>query len=169
MMVIQKRDYKLNGLLEDGSDAVDELANEFENGNTAYVCDMISEIAHSYTPIYYNEIWENARYISDYIEQAISDGFVDTSNLDLMKTLQTGYYVYYTEVLYENYDVIAFNKVSNDVNIYLSEQNKSVDEDLLEAKIDTELALFDSNSRINDIDEITKVIIELIEDGDFDE
>ena len=132
MMVIQKRDYKLNGLLEDGSDAVDELANEFENGNSAYVCDMVSEIADSYTPMYYNSIWENAKDISEYIEQAVSDGLVDTRNLDLMKTFQAGYYVYYTEALYDNFEVIAFNKVANDVNIYISEQNKSVDEDLVE-------------------------------------
>ena len=93
---------------------------------------------------------------------------MDTSDFSLTKAFQAGYYLYNQEVLYENFDVIAFNKVANDVNIYLSEQNKSVDEDLLESKIDTELALFDSNSRINDVDEITKVIIELIEDGDFD-
>ena len=169
MMVIQKRDYKLNDLLADVSDAIDELANEFKNGNDAYVCDMISEIAENYTPISYNAIWESAKDISEYIEQAVSDGLVDTRNLDLMKTFQAGYYVYYTEALYENFEVIAFNKVANDVNMYLSEQNKSVDEDLLEAKIDTELALFDNNNRINDVDEITKAIIELIEDGDFDE
>ena len=77
--------------------------------------------------------------------------------------------MYYTEVLYENFEIIAFNKVVDDVNIYLKEQNKECDEQLLEAQIEVELALFDNNSRIFEIGDIVKAIIELIEDGDFDE
>ena len=168
-MVIQKRDYKLNGLLTYELYSIESLAERFENGSTSYGCDAIHETADDYTPIYYSDIWENVKKIDEYVEQAISDGLVDMNDFSLTRAFQAGYHLYHTEVLYENFDVIAFNKVANDVNIYLSKQNKSVDEDLLEAKIDTELALFDSNSRINDIDEITKVIIELIEDGDFDE
>ena len=169
IMAIEKLDYKLNGILDCELDIIEELANDFDQDNSSYVCDAISEKADSYTPIYYNEIWENARDIDEYIEQAVSEGFVDTSNFDLMKLFQAGYYVYNTEVLYENFGIIAFNKVVDYVNIYLNEQNKYCDEKLLEEQIGVELALFDSNNRISDIGDIVKAIIELIEDGDFDE
>ena len=168
-MTIEKRDYKLNGLLDGEVDAIEELATEFDNNSDAYVCDAITETADSYIPVYNYDLWENARDISEYIEQAVSEGLVDTSNLDLMKTFQAGYYVYYTEVLYENFEIIAFNKVVDGVNIYLKEQNKECDEQMLEAQIEVELALFDNNSRIFEIEHIVKAVIDLIEDGDFDE
>jgi len=140
-------------------------------GGSTYVCDAIAEIADSNTPIHYNEIWEHARDISEYIEQAISEGLVDTSgnNIDLIKIFQAGYYEYNTALLYKNLDSVAFNMVATQLNEYFNtlseEQLESLDFEEIEETVESKTENFDNNNYLSVIDDIVAELKEEIEEG----
>ncbi|AGB62674.1 hypothetical protein [Bacillus phage phiAGATE] len=112
--MLETTGYRLIGILEDEVDALQSLENEYD-GNT-YIGDAITEIADSFSPTYDSKLWKNAEHIEEYIEEAVSSGLVDTSNFNLTKMFQAGYYVYYTESLYKNLDAVLYNYSVNLVN-----------------------------------------------------
>lgn len=157
--------YDNNELLGNEIDVLEEFSSY--NGSM-YVCDAISELADSYIPIYDNDVWKDAYEISDYIEQAISEGLVDTSDINLVKIFQGGYYCYYTELLNNNLDAIAFNIIANNINMYLQSidaDNLDLDLDEIEEQINDGIKNFDNNSYISDLDEITNDIIDGIKES----
>lgn len=97
--------------------AMDDDDNAFSNFNDysdgTYICDAISEIADGMVDIYNGALWENAPKVSDYIESAIDEGLVDTSNFDLMRCFQAGEYEYYRVALYDNLDELYCNYILN--------------------------------------------------------
>lgn len=100
-------------------DAMGDDDNAFSNFNDysggTYICDAIAEIADGMVDIYNGDLWENAPKVSDYIEQAMEEGLVDTSsrNFSLTNAFQAGEYEYYTAALYKNLDELACNYMLN--------------------------------------------------------
>lgn len=119
---IELKSYKLLKCLENDESVIKNVF-DYQNEDS-YLCDIIMEIADSHTAIYNHQLWENAPKIQEYITEALEQGLVDTTNgIDLMKIFQVGEYQYYTELLYNNLDEIAYNYVANIVNEYISNDN----------------------------------------------
>lgn len=100
-------------------DAMDDDDNAFScfndySGGT-YICDAITEIADGMVDIYNGDLWENAPKVSEYVEQAMAEGLVDTSSRDfsLTNAFQAGEYEYYTAALYKNLDELSCNYILN--------------------------------------------------------
>lgn len=139
--------------LEDIGDEVDVIGQFSEYSGSTYICDAISEIADGAIPIYNGEIWENVSTIQEYIEQAMNEGLVDTSNADLTKIFQTGYYQYYTQLLYNNLEDMIFNFAVDALNNRITElEGLDIDEDELEEYLSGELNI-DNNNTFDDIEE----------------
>lgn len=84
---------------------IGEFGEEFANYNQGYICDIISEIADNNTPIYYNDIWEEAKENQEYIEEALQEFGTPTDsngNVDLIKIFQQGIYLKNEQEIYEN-------------------------------------------------------------------
>lgn len=143
--------------------AIDELSNY---SDSQYICDAISEIADSYIPIYTNAVWENASDISEYIEDAISQGLGSLEN-GLISVFQSGYYNYYTQVLYNNFDSFKFNYVALALNEYINAHKLNLDIDSLESEIENEIEKIDNNDLFSYIKECIEFIVERIEEGNF--
>lgn len=86
-----------------------------------YICDVISEIADSNIDIYYYDLFKWLPDNYSYVEEAIENGLVDTSNADIPKMIQAGQYEYNTQNLYENLDSImlyyCLDYIENTLNI----------------------------------------------------
>lgn len=164
---ISSKDYSLNHILDDESDFLDSFSD-----HSGYIGDAIMEMADSYTPIYNGDIWDGASKIADYIEQAISEGIAPTegSGVDLMKIFQSGYYVYYSEIAYENLATLMYNYIAEKVNEHLNTMDTS-NIDLGEVESELELAIEskDNNDSFDDLDDIATGLIERIDEGEFNE
>ena len=86
--------------------------------NSAYICDVISEIADGNTSIYNGNLWDWAKDNYEYCEDAISEGLYDTSkDFDLMRLFQVGQYLQIQQELYKNItDILKWYAV-NDLGI----------------------------------------------------
>lgn len=165
MEKIELREYDLIGILNDEEDCLERF-KEYE-GNT-YVCDAITQIADNAIPIYYNEIWEHARDISEFIEEAKAQGLCE-GNISLEQMFQMGYYEYYIQSLYNNLDTMVFNMIAEQVNDFLEDFHSDIEIDLceIEEKIEEASHDFDNNKRMSRIIDEAKDIISDIEDGEF--
>lgn len=165
---ITKRDYKLNYILDDEIDAVEEMLDR-----TGYLCDAVSETADSFIPIYTSDVWDNASKISEYIEEAISEGIApvhgNSSDIDLIRIFQSGYYVYYQSVIYDNLDEIVFNYVAEKINEYLGTVDNvdSIDIDGVNDAIENAVANIDNNDDYDALDDIANGIIENIDNEEY--
>jgi hypothetical protein len=163
---MELREYDLIGILDDEIDAVESLLNDYD-GST-HVCDAITEIADNFIPTYNSDVWENAADIRDYIEEAVDNGLVDTSNFDLIATFQAGYYEYYSQSLNANTEHVLFNYVANLVNEFLEgltpEQSEQIDMDELEMRINSNLDEYDNNSYFSDLEDYAAEIVEELEE-----
>ena len=148
--MLERKDYQSLNCIDDDVDVCKEL----EDG-TGYICDAIIETADSNVSIYNNNLWEHAPAIRDYIEEAIENGLVDTSKVDLMKIFQAGEYEYYYQVLYDNLKTIIYNIAVEYIN--KEYPDIEIDEDDLENALDG----IDNN---DDFDRITETVDEFIED-----
>ncbi|UGO46098.1 ocr-like anti-restriction [Bacillus phage vB_BanS_Chewbecca] len=164
--MIELKDYELNNILEDEEDVLERF---YEYNGSTYICDATGEIADNAIPIYNHQIWENASDIQEHIEEALSNGLVDTSGeVDLIKIFQAGYYEYYNQSLSENLDILCYNYVAKLVNDYLqNEDTDSIDEDAIESRIESETDSYDHNNTFDALEEIAKEIIEEIKEEEF--
>jgi hypothetical protein len=164
--MLELKGYNLLGELNDEQDLLESFISDHKF--TTYVCDAITEAADSATPIYYNDIWEHARDISEYIEEAVSEGLVDTSNFDLSQTFQAGYIRYYTQSLYNNLDAMVYNYIVEEVNDYINELDEmlisELDMEAIEERIEDEAGDFDNNNQMSIIDDIIQGVKELIDE-----
>ncbi len=171
MTTIELKDYNLLGNLNDEESMLDEFFGNY-SGST-YICDAIHEHVDGYIPIYYSDIWENAKDIQEYIEQAVSEGLVDVSskNFDLMRMFQIGYYEFYSSSIYNNIEVLIYNKISNNINEYLNnleeEDIDKIEVELIEEEIENVSDNYDYNNTFSEIEDEARRIIESIEDGEF--
>jgi hypothetical protein len=165
---ISSQDYKLIEILDGDVDVVEEMLDQ-----SGYLCDAISSVADSNVPIYNGEIWEGASSISEYIESAIEEGLapVSSGDVDLMKIFQAGYFQYYTTLLYDNLDSIAFNFIAEKVNEFLNglEDTSHLDIDEIEEAIEDTTDNTDNNDTFDDLADKANEIIERINNGEFGE
>lgn len=164
--MIELKGYELNNILSDEEDALESF---YEYGEGTYICDATTAIADNYIPIYTHEVWSNASDIQEYIEEALSNGLVDTtSEVDLIKIFQAGYYEYYSQSLNDNLDILCFNYVAKKVNDYLhNEDTSNIDEDAIESRIESETEDYDHNNMFDSLDDIANEIIEEIKEEAF--
>lgn len=172
--MLELKEYNVRGILDDETSVLEDFISNYID-NSAYICDAITEQADSAIPIYYADIWKNAKDISEYIEDAISEGLapVDGNDIDLQRIFQAGYYNFYTSLLYDNLDIIAYNTVVSKVNEHIEklteEQLEKIDMDDIEERIERETEDYDINNYMSDLsdfaDEIIGEIDEMIEEG----
>lgn len=165
--MLEKKDFNLIGNLDDEEDALNQFA---QYSGSYYVCDAISEIADGYVPIYTYDIWENAKHIRDSIEEANANG-LNEGVTDIEKILQSGYYQYYSDSLYQNLGAIFYNMVTEKVNEYLNTLNEEeyldIEESDIEDAIEELIEDYDNNNYISDIEDGADSIIERIKDREF--
>lgn len=165
---VTKKSYSLNHNLDDEQDCIESVMEK-----SGYICDAISETADNYIPIYTSDIWENASKIRDSIEDAIAEGIapVEGRDVDLEKIFQSGYYVYYERLIYENLDEIAFNYIADKVNEAVSELStetqQAIDFDTVSDDIEGETTNFDNNNTFDDLEDIAQTIITNINEGQY--
>jgi hypothetical protein len=165
---ISKKSYGLIGRLEDEIDALEQFAD-----HSGYICDAISEIADSYIPIYDGDVWANISDISDFVEDAISEGIapVSSGDVDLIRIFQSGYYIYYQQSLYDNLEELVYNYVVDKVNDYLNtlDDTSNLDMEAIEGEIENATGNIDNNDTFSDLDDIVTQITESIDNEEFGE
>lgn len=168
---IELRSFNLLGDLQDEDGALVDFMSNYDSG---YVCDIISEIADNYIPIYNNEVWEYASSISEYIEEAIEEGLAPTDgrDIDLIKIFQSGYYVYYQRALYQNLDEMVYNMMASKVNEFLNGDGAeflgNIDLDDIASEIESLSDSYDNNNKMSDIEYESDRIIQAIKDEEFE-
>ena len=103
-----KRNPSFENIMDDDDEAFEQF-NDASNSN--YICDYISEIADDMCDC--SKVWDNAKYMQEYIEEAVAQGLVDTREFDLDRAFIAGAYEYYTQALYKNLDELACNYMLN--------------------------------------------------------
>lgn len=109
-----------------------EYFRDYDNG---YIGDIISEIADNQVPIYYSDIWEEAKENQEYIEEGLSEFGTPTDSrgqADLMRIFQQGLYLKNEQNLYENLEeslkFFMYDYIEKDLNIkeITEEQNENL-------------------------------------------
>ena len=94
-------------LEENGSYALSFYEEYSDNFATCeYLSDMIMEWADDQIDIYYSSLWSWVReeaIAQDYIQRAVAEGLVDTSDFDIYKAIQVAQYLYYSDEVYADY------------------------------------------------------------------
>lgn len=107
----------------------------FRDYNNGYICDIISEIADNQVPIYYSDIWEEAKENQEYIEEGLLQFGTPTDSrgqADLMRIFQQGLYLKNEQNLYENLEeslkFFMYDYIEKDLNIkeITEEQNENL-------------------------------------------
>lgn len=103
-----KRNPSFENVMDD-DDVAFEQFNDASDSN--YIGDYISEIADDMCDC--SKVWDNAKYMQEYIEEAVAQGLVDTREFDLDRAFIAGAYEYYTQALYKNLNELACNYMLN--------------------------------------------------------
>lgn len=162
----------------DDDDVVFEQFNDASDSN--YICDYISEIADDMCDC--SKVWDNAKYMQEYIEEAVAQGLVDTSKFDLDRAFIAGAYEYYTQALYDNLDELACNYMLNYLNgteicvSYVGTEEFDIEsENILEeiiSRLDDKLddvSNVDNNDRFWDLEEMAMEMLDEIFEEMLDE
>lgn len=155
----------MNKLSEEEQDLSDELVNY----NNRRISDAISEISGSKIDIYYsnlNEWLKNCDDAIEYCEKAVQESFIDVNNFDFYKMIQSGQYLYYTDLFYNNLDDIVKTAVmisiNNDIEDIENIEILSI-EDISEILKDIDYS--DNNIKLYDLwaDAVKEKISEILE------
>lgn len=168
---------KRNPSFEDAMGDDDVAFEQFNDASDSdYICDYISEIADNMCDCY--KVWDNAKYMQEYIEEAVAEGLVDTRNFDLDSAFIAGAYEYYTQALYKNLDELACNYMLNYLDgteicvAYVGTEELDIEIDRiseeiisrLDDKLD-EVSNVDNNDRFWDLEEMaTEMLDEIFEE-----
>lgn len=167
---VVSKEYNLIGILEDDLDVINSFS---EYDGSTYICDAISEIADRFIPIYNHDVWKDASNIQEYIEEAVESGlaYVEGNEVDLIKIFQAGYYQYYTQLLYDNLDAMAFNYIADKVeeayNNLNQETKDEVDLGYIADDIASETENTDNNDMFSDLDDKANEIISRMNEGNY--
>lgn len=162
----------------DDDDVAFEQFNDASDSN--YICDYISEIADDMCDC--SKVWDNAKYMQEYIEEAVAQGLVDTREFDLDRAFIAGAYEYYTQALYNNLDELACNYMLNYLDgteicvTYVGTEEldieiEKISEEIisrLDDKLD-EVSNVDNNDRFWDLEEMAMEILDEIFEELLDE
>lgn len=172
-----KRSPSFENVMDD-DDVAFEQFNDASDSN--YICDYISEIADDMCDC--SKVWDNAKYMQEYIEEAVAQGLVDTREFDLDRAFIAGAYEYYTQALYNNLDELACNYMLNYLDgteicvAYvgteeLDIETEKISEEIisrLDDKLD-EVSNVDNNDRFWDLEEMAMEILDEIFEELLDE
>lgn len=156
--MLEKKKYVSLDCIDGDTDACEEVIGNYSND--AYICDIITEVADNSVNIYNHQLWENAPKIREYIEEAIEEGLVDTSNVDLIRIFQAGEYQYYTQLLYENLETMIFNYAVNYINENYPDVNIEAEE------VEQRLSNIDNNDTFDRIEEEINALIEELKENE---
>ena len=168
LLSLKCNDTSNNEVNERLTSARNSLAHEYNEG---YICDVINEVADSYTPIYYAEIFRAAYEVDEYITDGINEGivYIDTEDFSLSKLIQQGYYFMIEQDLYSNFSEIMFNHCAN----YLNEDSavKNIPDNSEKAKelinwLDDYYMTIDNNDRFDAINDALEEKIAEISDNE---
>ena len=114
-------------------DAVD-FASDYDLQDINYFCDTISSYADGKVDTYYYDLKESLGNgeIVDCMEEAVSQGLIDTKNYDFFKHIQMAQFIYYVNKVYNDLDelshILAYKYLIDiDANITM-EQLDEIDE-----------------------------------------
>ena len=165
-------------------DIMDDDDVAFEQFNDAcdsdYICDHIMTIADDMCDC--SKVWDNAKYMQEYIEEAVFQGLVDTSKFNLDQAFSAGAYEYYTQALYKNLDELACNYMLEYLNgkeicvAYVGEEefdieDENIIEDIinrLDSKLD-DVYNVDNNDHFWDLEEMAMQMLDEIFEEMLDE
>ena len=165
-----KRNPSFENVMDD-DDVAFEQFNDASDSN--YICDYISEIADDMCDC--SKVWDNAKYMQEYIEEAVAQGLVDTREFDLDRAFIAGAYEYYTQALYKNLDELACNYMLNyldgtEICVSYVEIEKIFEEIIsrLDDKLD-DVSNVDNNDHFWDLEEMAMEILDEIFEELLDE
>lgn len=172
-----KRSPSFENIMDDDDYAFEQFNDASDNN---YICDYISEIADDMCDC--SKVWDNAKYMQEYIEEAVAQGLVDTSKFDLDRAFIAGAYEYYTQALYDNLDELACNYMLNYLDgkeicvTYVGTEDFDIEsEDLLgdiisrlDDKLD-DVSNVDNNDRFWDLEEQAMQMLDEIFEEMLDE
>ena len=172
-----KRNPSFENVMGD-DDVAFEQFNDASDSN--YICDYISEIADDMCDC--SKVWDNAKYMQEYIEEAVAQGLVDTREFDLDRAFIAGAYEYYTQALYKNLDELACNYMLNYLDgteicvSYVGTEELDIEiekiyEEIinrLDDKLD-DVSNVDNNDRFWDLEEMAMEILDEIFEESLDE
>ena len=75
-----------------------DYISDYRNG---YICDIVSEIADSNVDIYTSDLWSWAASNYEWVDEAVSDGLVDTGSFDIVGAIRAGQYLANESEIYE--------------------------------------------------------------------
>lgn len=138
---------------------IGDLGDNFRDYDNGYICDIITEIADNDVPIYYSDIWEQAKDSQEYIEEALNEFGTPTDiqgYADLMRIFQQGIYLKNEQEIYENLEnslkYFMYDYIEKDLKI--NELTEKQNDDLLDWDFN------DNNEKLENliehIDEILK-------------
>lgn len=132
-------DYELDYfyLIGNELDICQSMEEYFESSST--IDELIPELADNYTPIYYWEIYKNMVDMVEYINRAVNEYLVEVNNnnFDLSHIAQIGYFLYYTDILEANKEIIAKNVIINQINqVIESKKLENLDTDEILEKVE---------------------------------
>ena len=131
----------------------EDLADNFAEYDSGYICDIISQVADNWVDIYTSDLmkWNANNY--EYVEEAIQE-FGAPNEFDMVKAIQMGQYLCYERAMYDNlYWCIKLAILKNI-------QAEEISEDILE-KIEQIANEEDNNAQLEDyIEEVNNAIVE---------
>lgn len=132
---------------------IGEYGDFITDYDSGYICDIIQQIADNEIDIYTSDLLEFAKNHYEYIEQAVNEGLVDTSDFDFLGAIRSGEYLYISEDLNSNIDDIILYKIYkyilNDLKIENISEEKA--DEILLIDIDTNNRLEDVLEEVNNI------------------
>lgn len=150
--IIQDMEENNNYMYFDG-EYYPDLADNFAEYSSGYICDIVSQVADNWVDIYTSDLmkWNANNY--EYVEEAIQE-FGTPNEFDMVKAIQMGQYLCYERAMYNNlYWCIKLAILENI-------QAEEISEDILE-KIEQIANEEDNNARIEDyIEEVNNAIVE---------
>jgi hypothetical protein len=100
---------KLEETLRQVIDTLDNLIGDTDpigGDDSNYIGDSVSEYVDSLIDIYNYDLRKWAVDNYDYVEQAVSEGLVNTENFDFHGAIQTGQYLYHQEKIYDDIELL---------------------------------------------------------------
>lgn len=165
-MLIPLRQYAVTNTLDNEV----ECLESFMEGD-GFISEAISEIADDHTPSESDDIWLNVPTLKKHIERAIAEGLApvhDESETNLEAIFQSGYYLFYIDLMYGNLHTLAYNYIVTKVNAVLSNfnyDNENFNFHELTNMIAGESVHIVPSMRYDDIDSIADVLISQIRNG----
>lgn len=119
---------------------------------SSYIGDGITEIADGNIDYYYSDLFEWCKDNFEYVNEALEE-FGTTNNI--IKDIQQGQYLYYSQEIYSELEDIIYNYAIN----YILENDLEISAEQFE-EIEDNLYKIDNNSRFDDIDDLINEIID---------